>query len=226
MAIGLRTYGDKPLSFQLEENGEYYFVGSEVYIAATLFSHLYHMNCKLILFQNEFQVGNYLRLFRGSLYKKYPGMARRTLSNEERKRLIDSGLSSHILASSVSLLKASEVEDIIAGRDDKYKAVSVHTTDPPIRESKTTKKPSSWLPTMPNSSHLDAVPQATPINRNRVHSKKIRTFPMCFDDTDPVLNYENANHPEILVPIRLDMELEGQKLRDTFTWNKNGNVTS
>lgn len=26
----LRTYGDKPLSFQLEENGEYYYVGSEV----------------------------------------------------------------------------------------------------------------------------------------------------------------------------------------------------
>lgn len=26
----LRTYGDKPLCFQLEENGEYYYVGSEV----------------------------------------------------------------------------------------------------------------------------------------------------------------------------------------------------
>ncbi|KAJ9588301.1 hypothetical protein L9F63_018325 [Diploptera punctata] len=26
---------------------------------------------------------------------------------------------------------------------------------------------------------------------------------------------------ELLVPIRLDMEIEGQKLRDTFTWNKN-----
>lgn len=26
----------------------------------------------------------------------------------------------------------------------------------------------------------------------------------------------------MLVPIRLDMEIEGQKLRDTFTWNKNG----
>lgn len=169
------------------------------------------------------QVGNYLRLFRGSLYKKYPGMARRTLTNEERKRLIDSGLSSHILASSVSLLKATEVDDIIAGNDDKYKAVSVHSTDSqPLRESKSSKKPASWVPTMPNSSHLDAVPQATPINRNRVHSKKIRTFPMCFDDTDPTLNYENANHPEVLVPIRLDMELEGQKLRDTFTWNKNG----
>lgn len=46
-------------------------------------------------------------------------MVRKTLSNEERKRLIDSGLSSHILASSVSLLKASEVEDIIGGKDDK-----------------------------------------------------------------------------------------------------------
>lgn len=26
----LRTYGDKPMSFQLEENGEYFYVGSEV----------------------------------------------------------------------------------------------------------------------------------------------------------------------------------------------------
>lgn len=151
-------------------------------------------------------------------------MSRRTLTNEERKRLIDSGLSSHILASSVSLLRASDVDDIISGNDDKFKAVSVHTSEPPpMRESKS-KKPAPWVPTMPNSSHLDAVPQATSINRNRVQSKKVRTFPMCFDDTDPTLNFENANHPEILVPIRLDMELEGQKLRDTFTWNKNGNT--
>ena len=27
---------------------------------------------------------------------------------------------------------------------------------------------------------------------------------------------------EVLIPIRLDMEYEGQKLRDCFTWNKNG----
>lgn len=78
-----------------------------------------------------------------------------------------------------------------------------------------------WVPSLPNSSHLDAVPQATPINRNRVSSKKVRTFPLCFDDTDPHLNVENAAHSEVLVPIRLDMEIEGQKLRDTFTWNKN-----
>jgi hypothetical protein len=34
--------------------------------------------------------------------------------------------------------------------------------------------------------------------------------------------FDNAEEPEVLVPIRLDMEIEGQKLRDTFTWNKNG----
>ena len=43
-----------------------------------------------------------------------------------------------------------------------------------------------------------------------------------FDDSDPVQVFENSSQPEILVPIRLDMEVEGQKLRDTFTWNKNG----
>lgn len=52
----------------------------------------------------------------------------------------------------------------------------------------------------------------------------MRSFPLCFDDTDPQLNIENANQPELLVPIRLDMEIEGQKLRDTFTWNKNGQL--
>jgi len=77
------------------------------------------------------------------------------------------------------------------------------------------------VPAMPNSSHLDAVPQPTPINRNRVLHKKVRTFPLCFDDTDPSAVHENASQPELLVPIRLDMDIEGQKLRDTFLWNRN-----
>ncbi|CAG9791331.1 unnamed protein product [Diatraea saccharalis] len=197
--MALRTYGDKPISFQIEEGGDFYCVGSEV--------------------------GNYLRLFRGSLYKKYPGMARRTLTNEERKRLVDNGLGPHVLSSSVSLLKASEVEDIIEGNDDKYKAVSVGQELATPRESKS-KKPHnpSWVPVMPNSSHLDAVPQATPVSRTRVHNKKVRTFPLCFDDTDMTAMLENSSQKQILVPIRLDIEIEGQKLRDTFTWNKNESI--
>lgn len=41
------------------------------------------------------------------------------------------------------------------------------------------------------------------------------------DDLDPAQIHENSIHPEVLVPIRLDMEIDGHKLRDTFTWNKN-----
>lgn len=48
---------------------------------------------------------------------------------------------------------------------------------------------------------------------------------MLYDDLDNNTINENAGQPEILVPIRLDMEIEGHKLRDTFTWNKNGKFT-
>jgi SWI/SNF-related matrix-associated actin-dependent regulator of chromatin subfamily B protein 1 len=34
--------------------------------------------------------------------------------------------------------------------------------------------------------------------------------------------HEAANVEEDLVPIRLDIDIDGQKLRDCFTWNKNG----
>lgn len=36
--------------------------------------------------------------------------------------------------------------------------------------------------------------------------------------------HKAASQPEVLVPIRLDIDIEGQKLRDTFTWNKNGEL--
>lgn len=46
--------------------------------------------------------------------------------------IVFTGLSAHCLASSVSLLRASEVEDIIDGNDERYKAVSVTSTEPLI----------------------------------------------------------------------------------------------
>lgn len=47
-------------------------------------------------------------------------------------------------------------------------------------------------------------------------------FVCSFDDHDPAVIHENAAQSEALVPVRLDMEIDGQKLRDTFTWNLNG----
>jgi SWI/SNF-related matrix-associated actin-dependent regulator of chromatin subfamily B protein 1 len=74
----LKTYGDKPIVFKFEDEDDHFMIGSEV--------------------------GNYLRLFRGALYKKYPGLARRNLTNEERKKLVEMGHSQHVCASSITLL--------------------------------------------------------------------------------------------------------------------------
>jgi len=171
------------------------------------------------------EVGNYLRLFRGSLYKRYPSLWRRVATPEERKliaaRSPDIGHSS--LATNVSLLKASEVQDVYEGNDECYRAAHISTSsDSSSRDRDKNKRSNTWVPALPNSSHhLDAVPCATAITHVLKHKKKIRTFPFCFDDHSAGANYNNASQPEVLVPIRLDMEVDGQKLRDTFVWNKN-----
>ena len=224
--MSISTYGAKPLTFSFGEGSDAadYMIGSEV--------------------------GNYLRLFRGSLYKKYPGLTRKTLNPEERKKVVEMGHSQHVTAASVTLLLASEVEDIIQGRDEAYKGTGLTASSAQIIE---TSNSSALLPipgtsgssantrsnrsktgaggsggggsgyaaAMPNSSHLDAVPQPTPINRNRVVHRKVRSFPFCLDDTDPGAAHDNANRTEVLVPVRVDMDIDGQKLRDTFLWNKN-----
>ena len=45
-----------------------------------------------------------------------------------------------------------------------------------------------------------------------------------YDDHDMAAIHEAAMKPDDLVPIRLDIDIEGQKLRDCFTWNKNGEL--
>lgn len=40
-----------------------------------------------VLIDSIAQVGNYLRLFRGSLYKRYPSLWRRLVTVEERKKI-------------------------------------------------------------------------------------------------------------------------------------------
>lgn len=79
----MRTFGEKPTAFQLEENAEFFYIGSEVsrvegYLCSSLKT-LY------------FQVGNYLRMFRGSLYKRYPSLWRRLVTVEERKKIASLG---------------------------------------------------------------------------------------------------------------------------------------
>lgn len=73
------------------------------------------------------QVGNYMRMFRGSLYKKFPSLWRRLVTVDERKKINALGLGAHSLATNITLLKAKEVDEIFAGNDEKYKAISIST---------------------------------------------------------------------------------------------------
>lgn len=208
LCTSLKTYGPKPKTFTLGEKGEEYMLGSEV--------------------------GNFLRLFRGDLYKKYPGLWKRKTTQEER-RLASAqiGYGYATISSNVHIVKALEVEDIIAGNDEKYRAslgfdtvTHASVERPPALHhagstgSRSSKK-NSWISQIPSSSfHLDAVPCASPISRCKTNTKRVKSFPTCYDDKNPAGMYEAATLPEVLVPIRLDIDIEGQKLRDTFTWNK------
>ena len=153
--MAVRTYGQKPSSFLLGD-GDSYMIGSEV--------------------------GNFLRMFRGSLYKKYPSLWRRLATLDERKQIVQLGLGHNSIATNVTLLKAAEVDEILEGKDDKYK-ISTETPETNARAVSSKAKRGSqptWAPQTlfsSNSFHLDAVPCSTTVNRNRIGPKRIKTFP-------------------------------------------------
>ena len=148
----LKTYGNKPHVLTLPDSEDEYMIGSEV--------------------------GNYVHLYRGSLYKKYPSLWRKLATLEERKYIISLGLGHSNLATNVTLLKASEVEDVLRGDDEKYRATVQETAPPVVKPSK---KAATWLPQMPPSAHhLDPVPCRTPVNRVKVGGKRLRSQPLLY----------------------------------------------
>ena len=72
-------------------------------------------------------MGNYLRLFRGTLYKKYPSLWRRMITLEERKWLIELGCSESSLPTNLTLLRANEVDEVLNGDDEKYRALTLNS---------------------------------------------------------------------------------------------------
>jgi len=197
----MQTYGEKPKSFTLDENEGLVMIGSEV--------------------------GPYLRMMRGSIYKRYPHLWKRMATSEERRKMTKYAL--HQLPAHVMVVKASEIDELMEGKDAKFKSESAASKDAAAaamgvsRTSRSRGRTQEYAPNvLPNSSHhLDAVPAGTPISRYRVGSKRIKTFPTCYDDHDMGAIHDAATEKEELIPIRLDIEIDGQKLRDTFTWNKN-----
>ena len=161
----LKTYGPKPRVFRLEEGGEEYMLGSEV--------------------------GNYLRLFRGDLYKKYPGLWKRKMTGEERRHASEQiGYGYNTISTNVQIVKDSEVEDMLSGNDDKYRSaagfesVSYSNVErtPTLQHSGSTgsrsSKKNTWIPQISSSSsyHLDAVPCATTIKKYKTNEKRLKNF--------------------------------------------------
>ncbi|XP_033628359.1 SWI/SNF-related matrix-associated actin-dependent regulator of chromatin subfamily B member 1-like [Asterias rubens] len=94
-----RTYGKKPHVFQFKERGKRYMIGTEV--------------------------GWYLDMMAGGVYKRYPLLRRKKPTREQRCLIAKTAhrrLYKHGLPSSITLLKVSEIEEILAGRDAKYRS--------------------------------------------------------------------------------------------------------
>ncbi|KAK3710163.1 hypothetical protein QZH41_010565 [Actinostola sp. cb2023] len=212
-----RFNGRKPASFQLEKGGDVFMIGSEV--------------------------GHYLNLQKGALYKRFPSLWRRIPTLEERRTLLSLDNSYNSLSNSnIMLVKALEVEEILQGAGTKYRDRLPDTPIPAAKSVCWTRRPSlagrfqisqmlAFTRENLDSSvqHLNAVTLSTnpgQMSGKRVNSTKRtqlrrKIISPSYDDHDMEAIHKAGTIPEVLVPIRLDIDIEGQKLRDTFTWNKN-----
>ncbi|PAV83053.1 hypothetical protein WR25_02587 [Diploscapter pachys] len=193
------TYGPRPQKFSLDDSGEKYYIGSEV--------------------------GAYLRLHRGTLYKKYPNLWRKVATTEDKEKLKKLALSNSFLHTNIMLIRAHETEEIFAGNDEKYRAAGTASVVPRPEGANKSAKPAAntWMgqQVTSGSHHLESVPCSCPIAhaRGRVRPREMAYSAEDLEQAKRVA--ENSEVPEELIPIRLDMELDGIKLRDTFCYNKN-----
>ncbi|CAI4230321.1 unnamed protein product [Auanema sp. JU1783] len=195
------TYGPRPHSFTLDDTGERYYIGAEI--------------------------GAYLKLHRGTLYKKYPVLWRKVATQEDKEKLRQLALSQSFMHTNIMLVKAPEIDELLNGQEEKYRAAGaapsqVRVDQTPAKGGKPQQGP-GWAgqQVTSGSHHLESVPCSFPLahSRGRV---KARDVAYSAEDLELAKRVsENAEVPEDLVPIRLDMELEGVKLRDTFCINKN-----
>lgn len=205
------------------------------------------------------EVGAYLRLFRGMLYKTYPVLWRMLCSPQQRLHLISQAEDKHKMMqmSNITIVKYSEIMDIMKGDGDSYRSGPpkviikgetlkfnfptpvIKKSDAPSsgrgRASRSAKRKEQEelekaqmesANTWSSSSirhHLDPVPFNTAVTHVRNEKKMLRTYPS-FSMPSTEIAHDQAKKIEDLIPIRLDMEIDGQKLRDVFTWNKNEKV--
>lgn len=67
----------------------------------------------------------YLKYHRGTLYKRYPQLWKRMASVDEKKKIQELGCATSYINSNIMLVKASEVEEIFEGQEEKYRSGGV-----------------------------------------------------------------------------------------------------
>lgn len=175
-------------------------------------------------------------MFRGKVYDKFPKLTVGQLSEQDTLDLFDQTHEEHHrhVRAGAKILVQQEVDELFANGGERFCSTTQSVAVPkpyiiskpekkkqkrPVQKSTTTL---STGETQQNQTqqHMDAVPVSTPVAHIPKNRKKIRTFPLCLDYTDDQLD-ANSLVDDSLVPIRLDIEIEGHKLRDSFTWNRN-----
>lgn len=192
-----RTFGKKPTVYSLETD-----VNGNPVNEYMLTSH----------------VEKYLRLRKNTLLENFPALTKRFISYDERKKIeFESGCSDLC----ETLVLASEINKLLLGDKDFCKPHEQNICG--LAQSNSNPNSHISIPNTSNIAHLKPVSQPTLINRNfnEGRSKEGRVFKLCIDDADPALVLKNANQIENLVPINLDMDIDGKKLKDTFLWNGN-----
>jgi len=197
-----KFWGPKPVPFQLDN--ESFYLGSDV--------------------------ANYLKLFRGKLYSAFPKLKTKKTQPGQNREIYEQTNEDHHqhLAHEVVILNLADCEEIFATGGARFKNQTYKTEHIATyrKEPKKEKKPkgtpsSSTTDQQPQAAqHMDAVPCSTPVAHIQKSRKKIRSFPLINGESEEKI-LENAKQSDELVPIRLDMEIEGHKLRDSFVWNRN-----
>ncbi|XP_029193225.2 SWI/SNF-related matrix-associated actin-dependent regulator of chromatin subfamily B member 1-A-like isoform X1 [Acropora millepora] len=217
----LQVKSRNPAIFQLKEGGEFYMIGSEV--------------------------GHRMGLMKGALYKKFPSLWRRAPTIEERKILLSLNVGYNSLSNSnIMLVKEAEIEKVVQGVGGRFMEKPPNLLDRELSTPQRVRRqkypgqvdfPANYSREALNFSvqHLNAVSYQTKTAikfcgkfswKGREELRKKILPSLSYDDHDMAAIHEAAAQPEVLVPIRLDIDIDGQKLRDTFTWNKNETLIS
>lgn len=170
------------------------------------------------------------------LFRIYPNLYRRQARDDEWAFLVGKG---ECFSTKLTLVKASEVEKILTNSPD---AQFLNNNPPVVRKQLAHSLPMDTEPSVTATNSLyqnNKIYNFTPFDKTddkmtnvppshiRRHSSQAprNVFSSLFKiiGNGPAADalQQVAELEEILVPIRLEIEIDGYKLKDTFTWNLN-----